>query len=157
MTEHTKEQAMFGAGCFWSVEANFRQIEGVLETAVGYSGGDIENPTYEDVCTGITDHAEVVHLYFDPNTVSYTTLLKAFWKMHDPTTLNRQGPDVGTQYRSAVFFFDKTQEAEALALKNSLNTSNPSTPPMITEITPASTFYRGESYHQCYLEKNKSF
>jgi peptide-methionine (S)-S-oxide reductase len=147
------EKATFGAGCFWGVEALFRRIEGVRETAVGYLGGTLPNPTYEDVCSGRTGHAEVVQVEFDPDTVSYEELLEVFWKNHDPTTRNRQGPDVGSQYRSAVFFHSPEQERVALAAKEKLAASGRYPREMVTEITPASTFYRAEEYHQCYLEK----
>ncbi len=151
-----KEQAMFGAGCFWGVEAEFRKIDGVLDAAVGYSGGDVVNPTYEDVCTGITDHAEVVHLTFDPAKVSYKALLEAFWQMHDPTTLNQQGPDRGSQYRSAVFYYDDKQQDEAQGMRRLLDDSGKFKSPIVTEITSASTFYRGEEYHQRYFEKQSA-
>ena len=147
-------KALFGAGCFWGVEAAFRQVEGVLATAVGYSGGRKENPSYEDVCSGRTGHAEVVEVEYDPSKVSYDKLLDVFWENHDPTTLNRQGPDVGEQYRSAIFFLDPEQEALARASKESLEKSGRYKRPIVTEITPASTFYRAEEYHQRYLEKH---
>ena len=145
------EKATFGAGCFWQVEAVFRNTEGVVSTAVGYLGGTLENPSYEDVCTGRTGHAEVVEVEFDPDHVSYGQLLDVFWELHDPTTLNRQGPDVGTQYRSAVFFHSPEQEAAAIASKQ--RRQNVSKKPIVTEITPASAFYPAEDYHQRYLEK----
>ncbi len=148
-----KEQALLGAGCFWGVEATFRKIEGVLETAVGYSGGDVVNPTYEDVCTGITDHAEVVHIVFDPKVVSYRMLLTVFWQVHDPTTPNRQGPDQGTQYRSVVFCYSDAQHAEAQQIKQEFEEAKKFSQPIVTEITPASLFYRAEEYHQRYFEK----
>ena len=147
------EKATFGAGCFWGVEAAFRRIPGVIDTAVGYLGGMLPNPTYEDVCTDRTGHAEVVQVSFDPAKVSYEQLLEVFWEMHDPTTLNRQGPDIGTQYRSAIFFHSPEQEALARALKAGLEASGKYKRPIVTEITPASTFYRAEEYHQRYLEK----
>jgi peptide-methionine (S)-S-oxide reductase len=147
-------KALFGAGCFWGVEAAFRQVEGVLATAVGYSGGRQENPTYEDVCSGTTGHAEVVEVEYDPSKVSYEKLLDVFWENHDPTTLNRQGPDVGEQYRSAIFFQSPDQEAAARASKERLEKSGRFKRPIVTEIEPASTFYRAEEYHQRYLEKH---
>jgi peptide-methionine (S)-S-oxide reductase len=147
-------KALFGAGCFWGVEAAFRQVEGVLATAVGYSGGRLENPTYEDVCSGRTGHAEVVEVEYDPSKVTYEQLLDVFWENHDPTTLNRQGPDVGEQYRSAVFFLAPEQEAAARASKERLEKSGRYKRPIVTEITPASKFYRAEEYHQRYLEKH---
>ncbi len=147
------EKATFGAGCFWGVEATFRQVKGVASTAVGYSGGTLENPTYEDVCTGRTGHAEVVQVEYDPAVVAYEEILDVFWGAHDPTTLNRQGPDVGTQYRSAVFFHDTEQEAAAKVSKESLEKSGRFSRPIVTEITPASEFYRAEEYHQQYFEK----
>jgi peptide-methionine (S)-S-oxide reductase len=146
--------ALFGAGCFWGVEAAFRQVDGVLATAVGYSGGRRENPTYEDVCSGRTGHAEVVEVEYDPSKVTYEQLLDVFWENHDPTTLNRQGPDVGEQYRSAVFFLAPEQEAAARASKERLEKSGRYKRPIVTEITPASKFYRAEEYHQRYLEKH---
>lgn len=147
------EKATFGAGCFWGVEAAFRQVEGVKSTAVGYSGGTFENPTYQDVCSGRTGHAEVVEVQYDPAVVSYDELLKVFWENHDPTTLNRQGPDVGAQYRSAIFYHTPEQEAAASASKEALDKSGQYRRPIVTEITPASTFYRAEEYHQQYFEK----
>lgn len=147
------EKATFGAGCFWGVEAAFRQINGVTATAVGYLGGTLENPTYRDVCTGRTGHAEVVEVQYDPAIVSYEQLLDVFWENHDPTTLNRQGPDIGAQYRSAIFFHTPEQEAAAIASKEKLQQSGRHRNPVVTEITPASQFYRAEEYHQQYLEK----
>ncbi len=148
------KKAMFGAGCFWGVELAFRRIEGVADVAVGYSGGEYPNPTYRDVCTGRTGHAEVVEIDYDPAKVSYNRLLEVLWSIHDPTTPNRQGPDVGTQYRSAIFTFDAEQAAEAEASKQAEDASGRHRRPIVTEITPASTFYRAEEYHQRYLEKN---
>jgi len=147
------EIATFGAGCFWGVEAAFQQVPGVVDTAVGYSGGKTPDPTYKDVCTDETGHAEVVQVTFDPAKVSFEQLLDVFWKVHDPTQVNRQGPDFGTQYRSAIFFHSPEQEALA---KNSLATLEQSSKfkrRMATEITPAGTFYRAEEYHQKYLQK----
>ncbi len=147
------EKATFGAGCFWGVEAAFRQVKGVKTTAVGYSGGSFESPSYEDVCSGRTGHAEVVQVEFDPKRVSYDELLNLFWDIHDPTTANRQGPDVGSQYRSAVFFHGPGQEAAARASKAREERSGRFGRPIVTEITPASTFHMAEDYHQQYLEK----
>ncbi|MEO8431985.1 MAG: peptide-methionine (S)-S-oxide reductase MsrA [Acidobacteriota bacterium] len=146
-------KATFAAGCFWGVEAEFRKVEGVLATAVGYEGGRLERPTYEDVCSGRTGHAEAVEVDYDPERVSYDTLLNVFWENHDPTTLNRQGPDVGEQYRSAVFFHDADQEEAALASKAKLEASGRYRRPVVTQVVPASTFWRAEDYHQQYLEK----
>jgi peptide-methionine (S)-S-oxide reductase len=145
--------ATFGAGCFWGVETLFRSVPGVLDAAVGYLGGTLPNPTYEDVCTGRTGHAEVVQVRFDPSVVSFDDLLDVFFESHDPTTLNRQGPDVGTQYRSAVFFHSEEQRVAAEAFKARLDASRVFRRPVVTEIAPASTFYRAEEYHQQYLEK----
>ncbi|HVR08218.1 MAG TPA: peptide-methionine (S)-S-oxide reductase MsrA [Thermoanaerobaculia bacterium] len=147
------DRATFAAGCFWGVEAAFRAVPGVVATTVGYSGGSFPNPTYHDVCTGRTGHAEVVQVEFDPERVSYQDLLKVFWENHDPTTPNRQGPDHGTQYRSAIFFHTPEQEAAALASKQQLESSGAYKRPIVTEIAPASAFYRAEEYHQQYLEK----
>jgi len=147
------ETATFAAGCFWGVEAAFRKVTGVVDTAVGYSGGTLENPTYKDVCTDKTGHAEVVQVTYDPSRVSYQQLLAVFWDCHDPTQLNRQGPDVGAQYRSAIFYHNEEQRAAATAAREKLVQSGKHTRPVVTEITPASTFYRAEEYHQRYLEK----
>ncbi len=147
------KKATFGAGCFWGVEAEFRRVSGVIGTAVGYMGGAFENPTYRDVCSGTTGHAEVVEIEYDPSQVSYDELLVLFWSIHDPTTLNRQGPDLGAQYRSAIFFHDAEQQAAALASKRKLELSGKHQQPIVTEITLASTFYRAEEYHQQYLKK----
>lgn len=147
------EKATFGAGCFWGVEEAFRQVPGVLETAVGYMGGTLNNPTYEDVCTDATGHAEVVQLTYDPDKVNYEQLLKIFWGLHDPTTLNRQGPDIGTQYRSGVYFHTPAQEQQAKALKTKLNSDGHFKRPIVTEIEPAATFWRAEEYHQKYFQK----
>jgi len=147
------EKAIFGAGCFWGVESSFREVKGVKTTAVGYSGGHTRNPTYKDVCTDKTGHAEVVQVEFDPKEVSYDDLLNVFWEIHDPTQVNRQGPDYGTQYRSAIFFTTPEQEAAAKASKERLQKSGKFKRPIATEITPASEFYRAEEYHQQYLEK----
>lgn len=147
------EKATFGAGCFWGVEAAFRQIKGVKSTAVGYMGGKLKDPTYHDVCTDRTGHAEVVQVEFDPAEVSYQELLRVFWDNHDPTTLNRQGPDVGTQYRSVIFFHTPEQEAAAKASKEAEAQSGRYKRPIVTEIVPAPEFWRAEEYHQQYLEK----
>lgn len=147
-------KATFAAGCFWGVEAAFQQVEGVLSTSVGYMGGWFEDPRYEDVCSGKTGHAEVVEVTYDPSRVSYDRLLEVFWRIHDPTTLNRQGPDVGTQYRSAVFFHSPEQESLAQASRGRLEGSGRYADPIVTEITPASRFYRAEDYHQRYYEKH---
>jgi peptide-methionine (S)-S-oxide reductase len=147
------EKATFGAGCFWGVEVAFRQVEGVLDAAVGYEGGRTENPTYRDVCTDSTGHAEVVEVTFDPAKVPYDRLLEVFWENHDPTTPNRQGPDVGTQYRSVIFFHTPEQEKAAIASKAKQEASGRFRRPIVTEIVPASSFYRAEEYHQRYLEK----
>lgn len=146
-------KATFGAGCFWGVEEEFRKVPGVRETAVGYSGGKLANPTYEDVCTDGTGHAEVVEVDYDPERASYETLLNVFWNGHNPTQLNRQGPDVGTQYRSVIFFHTPEQEASARASKERLEKSGRFARPIVTEISPAQPFWRAEDYHQRYLEK----
>ncbi len=147
------DRATFGAGCFWGVEAAFRQIEGVTATAVGYAGGQLENPTYEDVCSHKTGHAEVVEVSYDPERVSYEELLDVFWGKHDPTQLNRQGWDVGDQYRSVIFFHDEEQRATAERSKAERDASGRYRSPIVTLIEPAQTFYRAEEYHQRYLEK----
>jgi peptide-methionine (S)-S-oxide reductase len=149
----TTEIATFGAGCFWGVEAAFARVSGVIEAISGYSGGHTENPTYKDVCTDETGHAEVVQVTFDPAKVSFDKLLEVFWTMHDPTQVNRQGPDFGSQYRTAVFFHSPEQEATAKKIKAELNASGKFKKPIATEITAAGTFYRAEEYHQKYLEK----
>jgi peptide-methionine (S)-S-oxide reductase len=146
-------KATFAAGCFWGVEEAFRQIKGVASTTVGYTGGTWKNPTYQDVCGGHTGHAEAVEVEFDPAVVSYEQLLSVFWQSHDPTTLNRQGPDVGTQYRSAIYFHDAAQEASARGSKAVLEKMKVFKRPIVTEIAPATDFYRAEDYHQQYLEK----
>ncbi len=147
------EIATFGAGCFWGVEAAFRAVEGVENTAVGYLGGTLENPTYGDVCNGNTGHAEVVQVEFDPALVSYAQLLDVFWKTHNPTTPNRQGADFGSQYRSAIFFHSSEQESAARESKAAQTPRGLFKRPVVTEVTPASTFYPAEEYHQRYLEK----
>ncbi|GJL79589.1 MAG: peptide-methionine (S)-S-oxide reductase [Nitrospinaceae bacterium] len=147
------ETATFGAGCFWGVELAFSKIDGVTATAVGYTGGSVPNPTYEMVCTGQSGHAEVVQVEFDPSRVSYEKLLDTLWKVHDPTTLNRQGPDIGTQYRSAIFFHNPAQETAARESVKKLQQSGQFSKNIVTEIVPATQFYRAEDYHQKYLEK----
>jgi peptide-methionine (S)-S-oxide reductase len=146
--------ATFGAGCFWGVEEAFQKTPGVTETAVGYMGGHLQNPTYEAVCTDRTGHAEVVQVEFDPKQVGFEHLLEIFWQIHDPTTLNRQGPDVGAQYRSAVFHHDEAQREAAATMKDQLQASGRFRRPIVTEITPASTFWRAEEYHQKYFQKH---
>ena len=148
-----QEIATFGAGCFWGIEAAFRRVSGVLDAAVGYSGGRTENPTYQDVCTDTTGHAEVVQVTFDPAKLSYEQLLDVFWTIHDPTQVNRQGPDYGKQYRSAIFFHSPGQEAAAKKSKQALEASGKLRRPVATEITAAGPFWRAEEYHQRYLEK----
>jgi peptide-methionine (S)-S-oxide reductase len=145
------KKATFGAGCFWGVEAAFRQIEGVTETRVGYSGGTLENPTYEDVCSHSTGHAEVVEVTYEPERVSYEQLLDVFWHKHDPTQLNRQGWDIGDNYRSVIFVHDEEQRDAALRSKGEEQSSRRA--PIVTQIEPAQTFYEAEDYHQQYLEK----
>ena len=147
------EKATFAAGCFWGVEATFRQLPGVISTRVGYTGGQHPNPTYKDVCTDRTGHAEAVEVEYDPAKISYEQLLNVFWENHDPTQLNRQGPDWGTQYRSAIFFHTPEQESAANASKEVLGKSGRFGKPIVTRIVPATTFYEAEDYHQQYLEK----
>lgn len=147
----TTEKAMFGAGCFWGVEETFRNLKGVTSTAVGYAGGTKEKPTYEDVCSDETGHAEVVELDYDPSQISYEKLLDVFWSNHNPTTLNRQGPDVGTQYRSAIFYYSPEQKAAAERSKTAQGSRF--NRPIVTQIEPAPKFWRAEEYHQRYLEK----
>ncbi|MGD1154891.1 MAG: peptide-methionine (S)-S-oxide reductase MsrA [Terriglobia bacterium] len=147
------EKATFGAGCFWGVEAAFRRVPGVVSTSVGYMGGSFKNPTYQEVCTDLTGHAEVVEVTYDPSKVSYAALLKVFWEIHDPTQLNRQGPDTGTQYRTVIFFRTPEQEVAARASKESLEPSGAYRRSTVTEITPAAEFWPAEEYHQQYLEK----
>ena len=147
------EKATFGAGCFWGVEATFRAVAGVKEAMVGYAGGKTQNPTYEDVCSHTTGHAEVVEVEFDPAVVSYDQLLEVFWSNHNPTTLNRQGPDVGDQYRSVIFYHTPEQQAAAEASKSRQDQSGRFKNPIVTHIQPAPAFYPAEDYHQRYLEK----
>jgi peptide-methionine (S)-S-oxide reductase len=149
------EKATFGGGCFWGVEAAFRQISGVTGTAVGFMGGTLANPSYRDVCTDQTGHAEVVEVKFDPSRVTYDELVQVFWEVHNPTQLNRQGPDVGTQYRSVIFFHTAEQEAAAKASKEKLEKSGKYQRPIVTQILPAKEFWRAEEYHQQYLEKRR--
>ena len=146
-------KATFGAGCFWCVEPVFQKLNGVLSSSVGYAGGSYENPTYDDVCSGQTGHAEVVQIEYDPSKISYDELLDTFWNNHDPTTLNRQGPDMGTQYRSLIFFHGSEQETTAKASKEKLENSGKYRKKIVTEIVPASHFYKAEDYHQRYYEK----
>lgn len=156
MKEETKyKKAAFGAGCFWGVEETFRTTKGVVSTAVGYMGGHTENPTYENVCSGKTGHAETVEVTYDPSIISYSELLNVFWNVHDPTTLNRQGPDIGEQYRSIIFYYDEEQKKLAIASKEKLNKSGDYGREVVTEIVPASDFkfYMAEDYHQQYLKK----
>jgi peptide-methionine (S)-S-oxide reductase len=148
-----EQKATFAAGCFWGVEATFRRIPGVIATTVGYTGGTMPDPTYKDVCSDRTGHAEAIEITFDPAVVSYEKLLDVFFGTHDPTTLNRQGPDIGSQYRSAIFFHDGAQETAARQMKERLQQSGRFRRPIVTEIVPAATFYRAEDYHQRYLEK----
>lgn len=147
------EKAIFAAGCFWGVEAAFRQLKGVKSTQVGYTGGSVASPSYELVCTGRTGHAEAVEVTYDPAHVSYDELLELFWENHDPTTLNRQGPDTGSQYRSAIFFLTPEQEQSARASKEQLQKSGKHKREIVTEITKATEFYSAEDYHQQYFEK----
>jgi peptide-methionine (S)-S-oxide reductase len=146
-------KATFGAGCFWGIEEAFRQVPGVTDTAVGYAGGSMEDPTYRDVCSDRTGHAEVVQVEYDPEKVGYDRLLDVFWQVHDPTTLNRQGPDVGTQYRSAIFYHDEGQKAAAEASRGRQQADGRFRRPIVTEIVAAPTFWRAEEYHQRYLAK----
>jgi peptide-methionine (S)-S-oxide reductase len=148
------EVATFGAGCFWCVEAVFQQLDGVISVESGYSGGTIENPTYEQVCTGATGHAEVCQIRYDPSRTTYEELLEVFWKTHDPTTLNRQGNDVGTQYRSVIFYHGEKQKALAEKYKKELDSSGAWDDPIVTEISPSTAFYKAEEYHQDYFKSN---
>ncbi|MEE4252653.1 MAG: peptide-methionine (S)-S-oxide reductase MsrA [Desulfuromusa sp.] len=150
------ERATFAGGCFWGVEEAFRTLDGVIETAVGYMGGTTENPTYKVVCSGVTGHAEVVDIKFDPDVISYLQLVEFFWEQHNPTSLNFQGVDVGTQYRSAIFYHSDDQRQQAEESKRTLNVSGKYAIPVVTEITPAGPFWRAEEYHQQYFKKQKS-
>ena len=147
------EKAVFGAGCFWHIEEEFKKVKGTILTSVGFMGGNLKNPSYKDVCTGMTGHAEVVYIEYDPKIISYDELLEVFWNIHDPTTLNRQGPDVGTQYRSAIFFYNQDQEKKAKSSKEKLEKSNKYKNKIVTEIKPAQNFWKAEEYHQQYFEK----
>jgi peptide-methionine (S)-S-oxide reductase len=153
VSEKNYETATFGAGCFWGIEETFRRVPGVVETAVGFMGGTLANPTYEDVCTGRTGHTEVVQVTYDPERVSYRDLLNVFWNAHDPTTLNRQGPDIGTQYRSVIFYHTPEQEAAARESKEEMGRSKRFRRPIVTAIQPAREFWRAEEYHQQYFAK----
>lgn len=146
------QKATFGAGCFWGVEETFRDLKGVTKTAVGYEGGTMANPGYKDVCSHQTGHAEVVEVDYDPEQITYEALLKVFWENHNPTTLNQQGPDIGSQYRSVIFYHTPEQEAIALSSKDAQSGRYPR--PIVTQVVPATTFYRAEEYHQRYLEKH---
>lgn len=148
-----RERATFAAGCFWGVQAVFQQVPGVMDTTVGYTGGRHENPTYEDVCSGLTGHAEAVEVVYDPSRLTYEQLLDVFWQCHDPTQLNRQGPDIGSQYRSAIFHHNAEQEQAAQASKERMEASGRYNRPIVTELTPAGKFYKAEDYHQRYFEK----
>lgn len=150
----TTELATFGAGCFWGVELKFRGVEGVREAIVGYEGGETADPTYRDVCTGRTGHAEVVQVEYDPGVVSFGRLLDVFFTLHDPTTADRQGPDIGSQYRSAIFFHDESQKLAAESKIASLAAEGRFRRPIVTQVVPSRTFYRAEEYHQQYLVKN---
>jgi peptide-methionine (S)-S-oxide reductase len=152
--EKKLETATFGSGCFWCTEAVFQRVKGVEKVASGYMGGKTKNPTYKDVCTGLTGHAEVIQVQYDPSVVSFAELLEVFWKTHDPTTLNRQGADEGTQYRSVVFFHSKAQQEEAELYKKKLDEAKIYPDPIVTEISPASEFYVAEGYHQNYFNDN---
>jgi len=149
------EWATFGAGCFWHVEEEFRKVMGVIDTAVGFSGGTVPEPSYERVCRGDTGHAEVIHLKYDPKVVSYDHLLDIFWKIHDPTQLNRQGPDIGKQYRSVIFYYNEGQRIAAINSKAKIEKSGKYNKPIVTQIIPASQFFRAEDYHQRYSEKKR--
>ncbi|MFW9987398.1 MAG: peptide-methionine (S)-S-oxide reductase MsrA [Candidatus Odinarchaeota archaeon] len=147
------EKAIFAAGCFWGVEANFRKLKGVISTRVGYTGGHFSKPTYKDVCSHKTGHTEAVEVTFDPSKISYDELLDVFWSIHDPTTLNRQGPDVGSQYRSAIFYINNEQKEKAENSKAKLEASKRFKRPIVTQVVPASDFWQAEEYHQQYHEK----
>ncbi len=154
--QNTVEKATFGAGCFWHIEEEFEKLKGVTSTSVGFMGGDFKNPSYKDVCTGKTGHAEVVHLEYDPKVISYEKLLEVFWNIHDPTTLNRQGPDIGTQYRSVICFHNEEQEKTAMSSKEKLEKNGRFKNKIVTEVMSAKEFYKAEEYHQQYFEKQKS-
>lgn len=148
------DTATFGTGCFWCTEAIFQQLDGVIKSTSGYSGGHVANPTYKEVCTGNTGHAEVIQVVYDPKKITYDELLEVFWKTHDPTTLNRQGADVGTQYRSVIFYHNNEQKEKAEKYKAELNKSGAFNDPIVTEISPYTKFYAAENYHQDYYEQN---
>jgi peptide-methionine (S)-S-oxide reductase len=150
----SSETATFGAGCFWCVEAVFEDLKGVKSVVSGYSGGFVKNPAYREVCNGTTGHAEVVQVEFDPGVISFEELLEVFWKTHDPTTLNRQGADVGTQYRSAIFYHNEKQKELAEVYKKKLNQAGIFKDPVVTEISPIKNFYKAEEYHQDYFKNN---
>ncbi|TFG21616.1 MAG: peptide-methionine (S)-S-oxide reductase [Promethearchaeota archaeon] len=147
--------AIFAAGCFWGIEAQFRKLKGVISTRVGYTGGNFPNPTYKDVCSHKTGHAEAVEVTFDPTIISYTDLIEIFWDIHDPTTLNRQGLDIGSQYRSAIFYLNEEQKKAAHNSRKRVEESKKYRNPIVTEIVPASEFWQAEEYHQQYLEKKR--
>jgi len=149
------EKATFGAGCFWGIEEKFRKTNGVISTRVGYSGGNLKNPTYKDVCSSETGHAEVVEIVYEPSIVSYEELLNIFWNIHDPTSLNRQGWDIGTQYRSVIFYHNEEQKKIALLAKQRFEKAGTYKKPIVTEIKPISEFFMAEEYHQRYIEKNQ--
>lgn len=148
------EKATFAAGCFWGIEAKFDEVNGVISTTVGYTGGNVKNPTYKEVCSNNTGHAEAIEIIFNPNIISYEKLLRIFWEIHNPTTLNRQGPDLGSQYRSAIFYHSQKQKNKAIQIKNELDKSKKFNRPIVTEITTAGEFYKAEEYHQKYYKKN---
>lgn len=156
MSSLQSDRAIFAAGCFWGVEQTFREVDGVIETSVGYIGGNVQNPTYEQVCADMTGHAEAVEIHFDPERVSYEELLSSFWACHDPTTLDRQGPDIGRQYRSAIYFTDDAQREVAEKSLAAENESGKYGRPVVTEITEATDYWRAEEYHQRYVEKQRS-
>lgn len=153
-TDHKTEIATFAAGCFWCVEAQFQDLKGVQKVESGYTGGSLDNPNYKQVCTGTTGHAEAVNIYYDPAVISYDELLAAFWVAHDPTQLNRQGNDVGTQYRSAIFYHSEEQKRKAEEYKRKLNEEQAYNGPVVTEIAPYTKFYKAEDYHQNYFNEN---
>ncbi|GJQ63318.1 MAG: peptide methionine sulfoxide reductase MsrA [Melioribacteraceae bacterium] len=154
--DKNKETATFGAGCFWCVEAVFQRLDGVENVKSGYSGGEVENPTYNEVCNGTTGHAEVIQFDYDPELITFDELLEVFWKTHDPTTLNRQGADVGTQYRSVIFYHNEEQKKLAEVYKNKLDEAGIFDNPIVTEISPITNFYVAENYHQDYYDNNKN-
>ena len=153
----SSKTATFGAGCFWGVEANFKELPGVIDTVVGYTGGEVQNPTYRMVCSDKTGHAEAIQITYDPGKIAYKDLVKAFFNLHDPTTPNRQGPDVGSQYRSAIFYHDQDQQEIAEKIKTELDQSGKYRDPIVTQIVPANDFFEAEEYHQDYYEKNRSW